>query len=930
MTQASQPPKPFNRPGLPAIAYRMGDYHSVRSRLLSRLITLGPDAGGVLRKLTTRTSDDPAIALLDACAILMDVLTFYQERIANEGYLRTATERQSVLELARMLGYELNPGVAASTMLAFTVEEALEIGSSAIVPKGTQIVSVPEQDELPQTFETEEEFTARLEWNALRPRPDRPQILDAKTEKLYLAGRNTQLQAGDFLLLRDRAQSDPIDYLLTVATVTPNALEDLTIVTWKQILPRPIVRRLQNPEVFAFRDSAKLFGFNAPRWEAIGEAIRIKNGSRIRGGIYQFSITDGLDWDMRNEGLNSYDIRCLAYHSQSGAIFAGTPLGIFRSKDNVATWSLVNAGLTNFNISTILAHTDGRLFAGTAAGGVFLSVDQGDNWSVISNGSTSVIKKTDPERFETQNTGIPSNTVVRTIVVQGSRIFAQTDMGVYVSRDGGQNWNLKAIESGNAKIVSLVATTTATWLITESVLYQYSIDSTDPNKDQWTGLIQWGSNNLQGLTVDNQQNLIFRFNTGAFYRYTPSIATSWTYLSSLDQPIYRVVVHPGNNAIIAATAQGIFRLNSGGNSFQLINNARTIKDAIALLTYSANNREWILTGSLFTGFEGSDWEKFGLDPLPRLVLETEYPKILADSLVVVKDGNLFEVQQIAANQPVQQQAFTLDAKVTQLTTRSPLAQPKSFTRRTTQILAQSEALPLTPDRLTVPLQQHHLWVDPIAASHIYLQQYVTGLAAEQKVIISGQRMRGRLNNIGGIMTWVQSWKPLSQASGSQISGSPTSSSQTLSHTSVTTCIAEANQLFVGTAGGGVLRSLDGGSRWEAINLGLGSLEVQALAVQVPYLFAGTPVGIFRRGLSVQDDRPWQSVNRNLTHKDVRTLLADRTRLLAGTQQGGVLFSTDAGESWNQTNLNNVDVQSLVFMTITNPLRSLMQIPLTEP
>ena len=43
-------------------------------------------------------------------ACVADVLTFYQERIANEGFLRTATERRSVLELARAIGYELKPG----------------------------------------------------------------------------------------------------------------------------------------------------------------------------------------------------------------------------------------------------------------------------------------------------------------------------------------------------------------------------------------------------------------------------------------------------------------------------------------------------------------------------------------------------------------------------------------------------------------------------------------------------------------------------------------------------------------------------------------------------------------------------------------------------------------------------------------------------
>ena len=59
-----------------------------------------------------RDDDDFSIALLDAWATVADVLTFYQERIANEAYLRTATERLSVLELARLIGYQLRPGVA--------------------------------------------------------------------------------------------------------------------------------------------------------------------------------------------------------------------------------------------------------------------------------------------------------------------------------------------------------------------------------------------------------------------------------------------------------------------------------------------------------------------------------------------------------------------------------------------------------------------------------------------------------------------------------------------------------------------------------------------------------------------------------------------------------------------------------------------------
>src|SRR5260370_37310367 len=60
-----------------------------------------------LKQLTTRDPSDPSIALLDAFAVVADVLTFYQERIANEGYLPTAIERRSIQELGNLIGYRL-------------------------------------------------------------------------------------------------------------------------------------------------------------------------------------------------------------------------------------------------------------------------------------------------------------------------------------------------------------------------------------------------------------------------------------------------------------------------------------------------------------------------------------------------------------------------------------------------------------------------------------------------------------------------------------------------------------------------------------------------------------------------------------------------------------------------------------------------------
>src|SRR5262245_54903810 len=75
-----------NLPGLSALAYRVGTQNSFKTSMLATVS--GPDG---IDTLTTRHDDDPAIALLNAAATMLDVLTFYQERIANEGFLRTAT-----------------------------------------------------------------------------------------------------------------------------------------------------------------------------------------------------------------------------------------------------------------------------------------------------------------------------------------------------------------------------------------------------------------------------------------------------------------------------------------------------------------------------------------------------------------------------------------------------------------------------------------------------------------------------------------------------------------------------------------------------------------------------------------------------------------------------------------------------------------------
>lgn len=198
---------PANRPGLSRIAYRAGTWSSFRQAMVARLAGAGP-----LRALHARAATDPAIALFDAWAVAADVLSFYNERIANEAYLATATERRSVLELARMTGYRLRPGVAASVYLAYQVDAN---AGPVTIPAGTRSQSVPGPGQQMQTFETAEPLAARAAWNAIAPRLTIPQVRsrdDIVTKPLYLQGVDTRLARNDALLVRFGADDAPLPY----------------------------------------------------------------------------------------------------------------------------------------------------------------------------------------------------------------------------------------------------------------------------------------------------------------------------------------------------------------------------------------------------------------------------------------------------------------------------------------------------------------------------------------------------------------------------------------------------------------------------------------------------------------------------------------------------------------------------------------------
>jgi hypothetical protein len=267
-----------NQPGQPSLRYRIGTHGAFLRRMIRRLpFWETRDGSGPTRrplaKLTTQETSDPSVALLDAFAVMADVLTFYQERIANECYLRTATERRSVLELAREISYELNPGVAAGTSVAFTVETAKGAPESVTILEGTKVQSLPAPGKLPQTFETSDDLIARPEWNALKPRTKTAQAVTAWMTSIVLRGITTDIKPGNAVLFISGQEPATTNWALKrITKVTQDNASATTTVDMEYLSGFPAIPN--DSSVYLFHDRANLFGHNAPDWKSIGSTTK--------------------------------------------------------------------------------------------------------------------------------------------------------------------------------------------------------------------------------------------------------------------------------------------------------------------------------------------------------------------------------------------------------------------------------------------------------------------------------------------------------------------------------------------------------------------------------------------------------------------------------------------------------------------------------
>lgn len=104
---------------LPQVDYTSRDYASLSKDLKALIPNFAP-------QWTSRDSGDFGIVLLELFAYLGDLLNYQIDRAANESFISTATQRETVLNLAKLLNYIPNDINAATGTVTFSNSGAIE------------------------------------------------------------------------------------------------------------------------------------------------------------------------------------------------------------------------------------------------------------------------------------------------------------------------------------------------------------------------------------------------------------------------------------------------------------------------------------------------------------------------------------------------------------------------------------------------------------------------------------------------------------------------------------------------------------------------------------------------------------------------------------------------------------------------------------
>jgi hypothetical protein len=130
---------------IPQVDYTSRDYASIREDLIDLIPEYAP-------LWTNRDPADFGMTILEAFSYMGDILNYYIDKSANEAFISTASQRENVLQLARLLGYKPTESTASTVTLTFSNTSASAITVPALTQVATSTVANASTNQI--VFET--------------------------------------------------------------------------------------------------------------------------------------------------------------------------------------------------------------------------------------------------------------------------------------------------------------------------------------------------------------------------------------------------------------------------------------------------------------------------------------------------------------------------------------------------------------------------------------------------------------------------------------------------------------------------------------------------------------------------------------------------------------------------------------------------------
>ncbi len=241
----------------------------------------------------------------------------------------------------------------------------------------------------------------------------------------------------------------------------------------------------------------------------VGEST-VNEGSQ---GLF-ISTNHGADWSHIDGGLPKYCSNAIA--ANNGKLFSATCGSIYRSTNSGTSWNKPTIhGARNWADFTSVAFLNNlNGFAGDVNGFSYKSTNGGDDWTCkaqIEDGasvtsfafiSTSIFASTKPylagveggvylsmdnaDTWTRVSTGLPTladtNTVVNSLSVIGTNLFAGTGHGIYLSTDNGSSWTKVSNGLTGSQVCALTAMENELF----AGLYEEGVFRSNDNGTTWT------------------------------------------------------------------------------------------------------------------------------------------------------------------------------------------------------------------------------------------------------------------------------------------------------------------------------------------------------------------------------------------------------------------------------------------------------------